>query len=50
MQLVFIPYIPQRYLGNIKVTFTHIKTENERKHHSVIKQHFIKVSLSSVGF
>lgn len=50
MQLVFIPYSPQRYLGNIKVTFTHVKSETGGKQHSVIKKHFIKISLSSVEF
>ena len=54
MEPVFIPYIPQRYLGNARVTFTDLSPVSKLKMventTSVIKYHFITVLLSSVEF
>jgi len=54
MEPVFTPYIPQRHLGNARVTFTDLSSISKLRMventSNVIKHYFIKVSLSSVEF
>lgn len=54
MEPVFISHIPQRYLGNERVTFTDLsplsKLQTVENTASAIKHNFTEVSLRSVEF